>query len=121
MATAFIRMNEKTLAVTAYIVFVVGIVFLLLYADEFEVQNVATLENRAPAETVKMQGVVTRVTIKDAVTFAEIEGERVEKTSIVVFTQDDVYLKEGQYVEVEGKVEDYNGKKEIIANKVIVK
>jgi len=38
-----------------------------------------------------------------------------------LFKDSEIFLEEGDYVEVTGTVEDYNGKKEVIANKVVKK
>ncbi|MBI2572310.1 hypothetical protein HYV86_00460 [Candidatus Woesearchaeota archaeon] len=114
-------MNEHTLTKFAYAVFFVGIAVLALYSQEFEVESVATIESHPSSEIVRMKGIITRLSPHDNVLFAEIEGQRVEKTDVIVFTAEELFLKEGQFVEIEGKVEEYKGKKEIIASKVVVR
>lgn len=114
-------MLEQDLTKIAYIVFFVGITFLYFYSQEFEVQPIPTIEGHPRSEIVRMQGVISQLTTKDNVIFAQIDGQRLEKTDVIIFTGDALFLKVGQNVDVEGTVEDYKGKKEIIAQKILVK
>ena len=50
--------------------------------------------------------------------FLEISELKTEKVSIILFKDRDIDLIEGSYVEVYGEIDEYNGKREIIANKV---
>lgn len=115
------HMLEQDLTKIAYIVFFVGITFLYFYSQEFEVQPIPTIEGHPRSEIVRMQGVISQLTTKDNVIFAQIDGQRLEKTDVIIFTGDALFLKVGQNVDVEGTVEDYKGKKEIIAQKILVK
>ena len=39
---------------------------------------------------------------------------------VVVFNDEEIYLKKGDYVEISGEVEEYKGKKEIIASEITI-
>ena len=58
---------------------------------------------------------------QDRVAFIELQGERVETIDVFLFADEDVYLQEGDYVEITGTVEEYQGKKEVIASKIVKK
>lgn len=114
-------MEEKTLFKIALLITVIGLAFLFFYAEEFSVRSVETIDNIPNEEEVQMEGVIKRLTKADKVFFLELEGQRVEKTAVILFNDQDVFLHEGDYVEIFGSVEDYQGKKEIIASKIVVK
>ena len=50
-----------------------------------------------------------------------MESERVEKNNIILFPDQEIFLKEGDSVEISGTVEEYNNQKEVIGNKVVLK
>ena len=114
-------MQEKTIFKTSIIVTLLGLSFLFFYAEEVDLKNVARIDSELPEESVTMQGVVKRVQQSEKVIFLELEGERVETVDVLLFTSEEIYLKEGDFVEVSGTVEEYEGKKEIIANSVKLK
>jgi len=114
-------MQEKTIYRVSVIITILGLIFLFFYAEEVKLGKIDTIENLPAQEKVVMQGIVTKLTNIDNAIFIEIEGSRVEKTSVIVFNDQELFLKEGDRVEISGLVEDYNGKKEIIASKVTLK
>ena len=67
---------------------------------------------------IKLIGKIERVTNADKVVFLEISELKTEKISVILFKDRDIDLIEGSYVEVSGEIDDYNGKREIIANSV---
>ena len=48
-------------------------------------------------------------------------GERIETMDVVVFPEEEIFLTEGAYVKISGMVEEYQGKKELIASKIVMK
>lgn len=114
-------MNEKTIFKISIISTIIGLLFLLLYAGEIDLKAVSNIEDIPEEELIKIKGIVTSLRTSDKTIFLEVEGETVQKNQVIVFSDQDIYLKEGDYVEISGMVEEYNGKKEIIANEIIVK
>jgi len=114
-------MEEKTILQASIIMVLLGLAFLYFYAEEVEIPTAAPLENIAPEEQVRIQGVISRVSRQDKVAFIELQGERIETIDIVLFAEEDIYLREGDYVEIEGTVEDYQGKKEVVASRITKK
>ncbi|MFH1682262.1 MAG: OB-fold nucleic acid binding domain-containing protein [Candidatus Woesearchaeota archaeon] len=114
-------MEEKNLLKIAIFVSLTGLLLLFFLSSWTGLDPVASLEGIAEEEEVLVAGVVGKVSDQETVLFLEILNEKVEKTEVVLFKEEDVFLSEGDYVEITGTVEDYEGKKEIIANKVVKK
>ena len=114
-------MEEKTLLSASLIMVLLGLTFLYFYAEEVQIRAAQQLGNLPPEEEVRLQGVISRVSQQDRVAFIELQGERVETIDVVLFADEDVYLQEGDYVEITGTVEEYQGKKEVIASKIVKK
>jgi DNA/RNA endonuclease YhcR with UshA esterase domain len=57
----------------------------------------------------------------DNVVFIELEGKQVIKSDVILFPDEDLYLQEGNYVEIKGTIEEYNNQKEVIANEIVLK
>jgi hypothetical protein len=114
-------MEEKTLYKIALITTVIGLIILYLYAEEIKLNSLHSLDENPAAEKVILTGTVKKISMRDKATFLELWGEKVEKTDVIIFNDADVYLEENDEVEITGTVEDYNGKKEVIASKVVLK
>jgi len=54
----------------------------------------------------------------EKVSFLKVAQEKTEVVSIVLFKEEDINLEKGDYVEVIGEIEEYEGKNEIIGNLV---
>ena len=114
-------MEEKQLIKISLIVTLVGLLILLFFADSFELITTNNIENVENEQEVKLQGVITKLTKLDKVMFIELEGKQVIKSDIILFPNEDIYLQEGNYVEIIGTIEEYNNNKEVIANKITLK
>jgi DNA/RNA endonuclease YhcR with UshA esterase domain len=114
-------MNEKQLIKISLTVTLLGLLTLFFYADNFNLRVIENVDQGKVEETVKIQGEITKLSFQDKVAFIEIEGQQVIKTEIVLFNDREIYLKEGDFVQIIGEVEEYNNKKEIIANKIVKK
>ena len=112
-------MEEKNLFRVSVAIAVLGLLFLFFYAEEVDIRSVEQLDTALPQEQVLVQGLVTKIGGNDKVLFLEIAGERVEKVEVIVFKDEDMYLQEGDYVEITGTVEEYQGKKEVVTSTVV--
>jgi len=113
-------MREKLLYKLALICVVVGIVGLLFLSSKVETDKIdisritlADVEN-----DVKIEGRAAAVRNYAGVSMIDVVQE--EKIKVVMFV-DNVTLPEGAFIEVYGKVEEYKGKPEIIADVIKVK
>ncbi len=114
-------MEEKTLYQVSLIMILVGLGILFIYASELDLKAIEKIETLPSSEPVKISGTVTKMSTQEGTLFLEVEGNRVERMNVIVFSDEDLFLQEGDYVEVSGTVEEYNGEKEIVASKVIKK
>lgn len=114
-------MDEKTIQKVAIITTVLGLLVLFFYAQDVKLDVVDQIDNLPSSEDVRIQGVITKLTKKDTVYFLTVEGQRPEIMDVVLFPDRDIYLQEGNFVYVQGTVEEYNGKKEIIAEEIAIK
>lgn len=105
-------MDDKFLLKIALVVSVLGIIGLFLVTEIIEIplQKIEELEE---GDYVKIVGEIISINQKDTMTFFQIKDET-GKIDVVYF--DLVELEEGIELEVEGQVEEYKGKLEIIAD-----
>lgn len=113
-------MKEKTLFKIALLCSFIGLIILFFISERISVDNVgiSDLEMEEIGKDIKLIGKIERVTNADKVVFLEISELKTEKVSIILFKDRDIDLIEGSYVEVYGEIDEYNGKREIIANRV---
>jgi len=116
-------MRERSLFKISLIGGIVGVVILYLVASELALDKslISKIDGVPEGNEVLVQGVVERVTNTEKVAFLEVAQEEVKSVTVVLFKDSDIELSAGDVVEIEGTVEDYEGKKEIIGNKVEVK
>ena len=113
-------MKEKTLLKIALSCSIVGLVVLFFISDSISVDQVAIgkIEDEDIGKIVKITGMIIRVSNTEKVMFIEVGEEKVEKVDVVLFKDKDFDLSPGDYVEIVGEIEEYKGKKEVIANKI---
>ena len=111
-------MKENTLLKIALICSLVGLVILYFISEKVEIRDYnPTQLNKNVGDDVGIKGVITKISDKGNVVFVEVKQEY--PVSIVIFSQDNnLNLKNGDNVEVVGKVQEYNGKNEIITQKI---
>jgi len=113
-------MKETTLLKIALACSLVGLIALYFISTKIEIKdyNPSKLGNNI-GDDVNLKGIVTKITNKGNVAFLDISQQN--SVSVVLFSPgDNLKLKNGDNVEVIGKVQEYNGRNEIIAQKVRV-
>lgn len=108
-------MYKVSLAVT-----IIGLLFLFFYAEKVSIpsQNETAI---LPHRAITMQGKISSLRQQGKAVFLEMLQEKVEPTTIILFPDKNTTLSEGDFIEVTGVVEEYNGQTEIVANKVVRK
>ncbi|MDP3990375.1 MAG: OB-fold nucleic acid binding domain-containing protein [archaeon] len=114
-------MDEKSLQKLAMITTIVGLLILFFYAQEVNLNVVNQIDDLPSSENVRIQGVITKLTQKEKVYFLTVEGQKPEIMDVILFPDKEIYLKEGSFVDVSGTVEEYNGKKEVIAEEIVMR
>lgn len=114
-------MQEKNIVKISIITTILGLLFLFFLAEEVSIPPLATIESSSLQQPVSLDGVVTKLVKKDKIYFLELDATRREKINVVVFPNQDIFLQEGNIVQIQGNVQEYKGQKEIIASKIVVK
>jgi len=113
-------MQEKTLLKIALIISLLGLLSMYLISDNIEIKekNIEkiTLDNKD--EFVKLRGIVSKVIDTEKVTIMEITQPQ-EITGVLFKNENKTMpIQEGNEVEIIGKVDEYEGKLEIIADRL---
>lgn len=113
-------MKETTLLKIALICSLVGLFVLYFISTRIEVKDYKpNLLNKNIGEDVKLNGIVTKISDAGDVVFIEVSQQSI--ANVILFGNgSSLSLKNGDNVEVIGKVQEYNGKSEVIAQKIRV-
>ena len=117
-------MKERNLFKISLIGSVLGEIILWLASSQMGISEkmISQIDDVPEGDEILVRGVVTRYVEKERVAFIEVAQEEIKEVTVVLFKDSDLYdLSEGDYVEIEGSIEDYEGKREIIGNRVEVK
>jgi hypothetical protein len=112
-------MDESAMLKIALIVAIIGLaaITLITKLSGIEEINIGEAKQADEGETVRITGVIQRVSAQEG--FSIITLRKEEEISVVLF--DSINLSKGQKVEILGKTKDYNGAKELVADKIILK
>src|SRR3989338_771025 len=107
-------MQEPMLLKVALATSLVGLILLFLFSSRITVSesSIAKIDGTMQGEFVKIQGEVIKVTARDGFTVLEIEQP--ETISVIVFSN--ASIAKGQSLEILGKVSQYQGKEQIVAD-----
>ena len=113
-------MKDLTLFTAALVCSVAGIIVLFFISENISLSqtNIYDIDEIEPGKVVKERGCVEKASDTEKVMFLKVGQEKIEKVSIVLFKSSNITLKQGDYVEITGTVEEYKGAPEIIASKV---
>jgi DNA/RNA endonuclease YhcR with UshA esterase domain len=113
-------MDESFLLKIALVVSVLGIIFLYLISTQIELNDttIEKITSGSVEDKVSVTGLVTSVKQSGKTTFITLS--QTNNVDVVVFSKD-VNAAAGDNVKITGRVQDYNGKKEIIADRVEMK
>jgi len=115
-------MQEKTIYKISLVVMVCGLFFLYFYADNVDLKSVDKLDSSMTDETVSVVGEIERISVAEKATFIKLSNvEKVRDTEVILFPEGELFIVEGDVVEVSGTVEEYNDQQEIIADKIVKK
>jgi len=114
-------MKEKTLLKTALICSVIGVTLLFFISGNISVseKTIDKINKENLNEYVKVKGSITSIVNSSKVTIIEITQP--QSINIVLFKANNtIGLEKGDYIEVLGKIEEYNGKMEVVGSRVRV-
>lgn len=113
-------MKEKTLLKISLISSLMGILLLLIISNKLEVNEkiISNIDETDIGSNLRISGVITNV--KNIGSVMLIDIAQLEKMKVVVFNSN-ITLNKGDYVEITGKIEEYKGSTELIADKIVLK
>ena len=116
-------MKEKTLFKIAAVCSLIGLVVLFFVSGHITIKeiDVGKINGEDVGQEVKVIGRIERVSDTDKVMFLQVGQEKVETISVVLFKEGKIGLKEGDYIELVGELDEYDGEYSIIANAVKVR
>ncbi len=111
-------MKEKSLLTIAFICSLIGLIVLYFVSGSIEIDDITIdkINDENIDEIVKVKGEIKRITQKEDFAIMEISQESL--LTIAVFDSGNLSLKNGDVIEVTGKVDEYNGKEEVIADEI---
>ena len=111
-------MKESTLLKIALLCSLVGLIALYFISAKIEFKDYKpSALNKDIGDDVKLQGTISRISDKGNVIFIEVAQQM--PVTVVLFSKDeDLKLRNGDKIEVIGEVQEYNGKDEIIAQRI---
>lgn len=112
-------MKETALLKVSLIVSLLGILLLLFIVQKIDVSPsiISQIDQNTAGSTATITGIVSEVTTSNKTVIFNVA--QLDKMMVVVF--DNISLQKGDYVEVTGKIQEYNGKPELIADKIVLK
>ena len=109
-------MKEKTLLKIAIISALAGIFILYLISDNIVIGeiSISRIEEEEIGNDVKVKGIVEDVFNGESISIITIT----QPSDMKVILFENVSIVEGDYIEVIGEIEEYNGEFEVIGNRV---
>jgi len=112
-------MRENTLLKIALICSLLGLSALYFISEKIEVKEYKpSVLSKNIGDDVNLQGKISKITDNGNVVFIELDQQN--SVTVVMFANGNPQLRKDDFIEVIGKVQEYNGKSEIIAQKVRV-
>ncbi len=111
-------MQEKTLKKISIIGSLLGLILLFILAQSIEIgdKQIDKITMGDIEQSVKVTGMVTKVTDRDKVMFIEISEKA--KVNALLFKKGNITIEKGDLVEIIGKVDEYNNEPQIIINEI---
>ena len=111
------KMKETTLLKISLLCSILGLLALYIASSSIDVKDYRNGVTKVD-EDVRLAGTIEKITKKDNVAFIKLRQD--SRMDVVAFLNGDMKLGEGDKVEVTGRVQEYNGKEEIVAQKIRV-
>lgn len=112
-------MQEKSLLKISLICTLIGILFLFFlseYVIKIDEVAIDKLDEVDIGKDVKIKGFIERITDLDKIALLEVS--QLKSVTVVLFKSGNLTITEGDYVEITGEIDEYNGKIEVIGNEI---
>ena len=113
-------MKEKTLLKISLICALIGLYALFLINERIFVSS-KTIENINSTlldQDVSIKGEITTITQTEGLYLINIKDKSNKEITVIIFKDQELELKKGDIINVEGTVKDYKGKLEVLAKKI---
>jgi len=120
-----IEMQEKTLVSFSVIVIILGLLLFYFLTQSLELNKISIykLEEKPTkmlGKSVSIEGVISKIEQKERIAIITLLEPK--ETEVVVFkNKPNLDIKEGDYISVNGKIESFQNKTQIIAYSIIQK
>ena len=114
-------MKDKTLLKISLVTAIIGILILLFILDRISLSgsNLSNITKDNLDENIKIKAELVKITETPGLYILTVRDFSGIMT-VIVFKDESLELKEGDVLEIEGRVTSYNGKLEIIAKKITI-
>ncbi|MDP1695138.1 MAG: OB-fold nucleic acid binding domain-containing protein [Candidatus Woesearchaeota archaeon] len=114
-------MDEQRLSKIALLCSLVGILLLLLIAEEQQVSasSIQNITNQSIDKEVKIKGKINTLTENPSVTIMQVQDATGE-IKVILFQKKEITIKKGDTIEVQGIVKEFESKLEIEAKTIQV-
>ena len=112
-------MQEKLLLKISLICTLIGILALFFLSEhviKVDETSIDKLDELGEGKDVKIKGYVEN--IKDLDKIAILDVSQIKSVPVLLFKSGNLTINEGDYVEITGEIQEYNGKMELIGNEV---
>lgn len=105
---------------TSLTISLLGILILLIYTENITLptKNIQNITNKDVDKQIKIIGQVTRLTDLPGLMILDIK-DNTEQITVVIFKEETLNINKNDFLEIQGKVAEYRGELEIIAEKII--
>jgi DNA/RNA endonuclease YhcR with UshA esterase domain len=102
------------------IISLLGILLLLIYSENITLptKNIQNITNKDVDKQIKIVGQVIRLTDLPGLMILDIK-DNTEQITVVIFKEETLNINKNDFLEIQGKVAEYRGELEIIAEKII--
>jgi len=111
-------MKDSVILATALVTGVVGVIVLYFLSSNIEIQTsgISQVKQLEENSEVRLKGEVVSITSMANLTIITIM--RPEAIEVVVFQK--INLSEGEFIDVIGKIGEFRGEKQVIADKLVI-
>ncbi len=112
-------MKNQTLFKIAITTSFIGIILLLFLSQKIDASayQISDISTKNIDEKIKINGVATKITEKPTVTFITLKDDTGTIT-VVIFNKEKLNIKSGNNIQVYGKISEYKGQLEVIADSI---
>ncbi len=113
-------MKESTLFKLALAVSLIGILALLVIVEKTEIPliKINSIENNNEEGIIKIKGTIESIKETPGLYILKVKDET-QSIDVIVFKEDKLNFTRGNLIEIEGTIQEYQGKNEVIAKRVV--